>query len=68
MSWDYRLAHQAVKNLKRFPRKDQERIVAALEEMKVNPFGGDLTFGSESARETLFHLRRANQMKKCYVA
>ncbi len=42
MNWDYKLAHQVVKNLKRLPRKDQERIIATLEEMKVNPFSGDL--------------------------
>lgn len=42
MSWDYRLPHHVVRNLKRLPRKDQERIIAALEEMKVDPFSGDL--------------------------
>lgn len=42
MSWDYRLARRAVKNLKRFPARDRERIVAALEEMRAHPFGGDV--------------------------
>lgn len=42
MSWDYRFARRAAKNLNRFPKYDQERIMAVLEEMKVNPFAGDV--------------------------
>ena len=42
MSWDYRLAHRAVKNLERFPKRDRERIVAALDGMKLDPFAGDV--------------------------
>ena len=42
MSWDYRLARQALKNFRKFPKKEQVRIFDILEEMKVDPFGGDL--------------------------
>lgn len=38
MLWDYRLAKQAFKNLKKFPDKERERIFAVLEEMKADPF------------------------------
>ena len=42
MLWDYRLARQTFKNIKRFPEKEQERIFTILEKMKVNPFSGDI--------------------------
>ncbi|MBI2674713.1 MAG: hypothetical protein HYX22_03195 [Candidatus Yanofskybacteria bacterium] len=42
MSWEYKLSHKALKNLKRFPRKDQVRIYEVLGAMKENPFSGDL--------------------------
>lgn len=42
MPWDYKLARQAFKNLKKFPAKEQERIFNALEEMKAGPFLGDI--------------------------
>lgn len=41
MNWDYRLAHKALNNLKRFPRPDQKRFFETLEEMKLNPFARD---------------------------
>lgn len=41
-NWDYRLSHKAVKNLQRLPQKDKERIIAAIEQMKNNPFFGDV--------------------------
>ena len=37
-----RLAKQSFKNLKKFPKKEQEKIYAILEEMKGNPFLGDI--------------------------
>ena len=42
MSWDYRLADSALKNLKRFPGSDRRRIYEALEAMKTDPFRGDV--------------------------
>lgn len=42
MLWDYRLAKQAFKNLKKFPKKEQEKVYVVLEEMKGNPFLGDI--------------------------
>ena len=42
MSWDYRLAYSALKNLKRFPGPDRRRIYEALEAMKSDPFRGDV--------------------------
>ena len=41
-SWDCRFSHKAVKNLKRFPKKDKERIIAVIKQMKNNPFLGDV--------------------------
>lgn len=42
MLWDYRLARQAFKNFEKFPQKERERIFIVLEEMKLNPFFGDI--------------------------
>ena len=42
MNWDYKLARRAMKSLKRFPKDEQKRIFALLEEMKSNPFKGDV--------------------------
>ena len=42
MSWDYRLSDKALKNLKKFPRRDRVRVYETLEAMKGNPFSGDL--------------------------
>lgn len=42
MSWDYKLSESALKNLKRLPRHDRERIFEALENMKINPSRGDV--------------------------
>lgn len=58
MLWDYRLARQAFKNVKRFPRKEQERIFAVLEEMKANPFSGDIKL--IQGEENLYRRRIGN--------
>lgn len=42
MSWDYKLSDKALKNLKRFPKNDYKHIFEALEEMKIDPFRGDV--------------------------
>jgi mRNA interferase RelE/StbE len=42
MSWDVRVAQRARKALKRAPQKDRQRIAAALDGMRENPFGGDI--------------------------
>jgi len=40
-SWDYNISNSALKNLKRFPRHERERVFVALENMKSDLFGGD---------------------------
>lgn len=42
MTWQLRIASQARKALEEFPLRDQGYLAAALEEMRNNPFGGDL--------------------------
>jgi mRNA-degrading endonuclease RelE of RelBE toxin-antitoxin system len=42
MNWDYEIAKKALKKLKRVPKNDQRRVFEALEEMKINPFHGDV--------------------------
>jgi len=58
MLWDYRLARQAFKNLKRFPKKEQERIFLVLEEMKADPFSGDIKL--MQGEENLYRRRKGN--------
>lgn len=58
MPWDYRLARQAFKNVKRFPRKEQKRIFAVLEEMKADPFSGDIKL--MQGEENLYRRRKGN--------
>ena len=71
MPWDYRLAKQAFKNLKKFPKKEQEGIYAALEEMKSNPFLGDIRL--MQGEENLYRRRVGNYriyfrpLKSCHV-
>jgi mRNA-degrading endonuclease RelE of RelBE toxin-antitoxin system len=40
--WRVNVARDARKAVDRLPRKDQDRILAALEEMAVDPFSGDI--------------------------
>ena len=40
-AWDYRLSSSALKNLKRFPKHERDRIFYALEDMKLSLFAGD---------------------------
>jgi len=42
MEWTVVLAGPAKKSLKGIPAKDRNRIVAALGEMQLNPFQGDI--------------------------
>lgn len=42
MPWDYRLSKQSFKNIKKIPKKEQERVYATLEEMRRDPFLGDI--------------------------
>ncbi|MEK7553172.1 MAG: type II toxin-antitoxin system RelE/ParE family toxin [Patescibacteria group bacterium] len=58
MLWDYRLARQAFKNLRKFPKKEQRRIFAILEEMKGNPFLGDIKL--MQGEENLYRRRKGN--------
>jgi len=58
MSWDYRLARQAFKNLKKIPNKEQGKIFTVLEEMKTNPFSGDIRL--IQGEENLYRRRVGN--------
>ena len=42
MEWTVLLAGPARKSLNRVPAGDQKRILAALDEMQRDPFGGDI--------------------------
>lgn len=42
MAWQLQIAKQAARKLTRIPRKDQQRIVVAMAEMRVSPFRGDI--------------------------
>lgn len=42
MNWVVRVRGKANKTLARFPRRDQEQILAALWELGSNPYSGDL--------------------------
>lgn len=42
MPWDLHVARPAEKELSRIPQRDRERIIAALETMRENPFQGDI--------------------------
>ncbi len=58
MLWDYRLARQAFKNLEKFPKKERERIFIVLEEMKSDPFFGDIRL--IQGEENLYRRRVGN--------
>ncbi len=58
MPWDYRLSQQTIRNIKKFPRKEQERIFAVLEEIKSNPFLGDIKL--MQGMENLYRRRKGN--------
>lgn len=42
MPWQLRVAKRAQKALEKIPAKDQQRILAVLEEMKEDPFSGNV--------------------------
>jgi mRNA-degrading endonuclease RelE of RelBE toxin-antitoxin system len=42
MSWHLVVVRSAAKELSRAPRRDAERLVAALEAMSADPFSGDV--------------------------
>lgn len=58
MLWDYKLARQAFKNIKKFPKKEQERIFEVLEGMKADPFSGDIKL--MRGEENLYRRRKGN--------
>ena len=41
-NWQLRIRNKAAKRLKRFLRKDRERILSAFEGLPRNPFAGDI--------------------------
>jgi len=42
MSWELRVRGRAKSELARFPKKDKERVLSALGELKFNPYSGDI--------------------------
>ena len=42
MAWRLQIARQVEKRLRKFPAKDQQRLVAALGSMRQDPFTGDI--------------------------
>ncbi len=41
-SWSLEIDLQVYKNLKKFPRRDVDRIIDAIENLPLNPFFGDI--------------------------
>lgn len=56
--WDYKLSNTALKNLKRFPRHERDRIFLVLEDMKIHLFDGDLK--RMQGEENLYRRRVGN--------
>jgi len=42
VSWELRLRNKAGKAVRRFPKKEQHKIAAALRELNFNPYAGDI--------------------------
>lgn len=42
MIWELQIAKAAKKNLRKFPKKDQRRVVFALRDFVNNPYFGDI--------------------------
>jgi len=42
MNWDVKIAKRVLKEIKRFPQKDANRLLFVLEEMSKNPYQGDI--------------------------
>jgi mRNA interferase RelE/StbE len=42
MAWVVSLSNRAEKNLRRVPAADRTRILSALNEMRIDPLGGDV--------------------------
>ncbi len=42
MNWKVKIAKGASKAMKRFPKKDAERLLFVLEEFQVDPYQGDI--------------------------
>ena len=42
MNWEVRVGKSAKKKLQRFPQKDQDRVLSALDEFIFNPYAGDI--------------------------
>ena len=44
MPWNLVLVRSAEKQLRKIQSKDQQRIIAALEQMRADPFSGDVAY------------------------
>ncbi len=44
MPWNVLLAKSAEKQLSKLPARDAERVIAALRQMRDDPFGGDIVY------------------------
>jgi mRNA-degrading endonuclease RelE of RelBE toxin-antitoxin system len=42
MSWELHLRGRAKKNLRKFPKRDQLRVILALREIATDPYSGDI--------------------------
>lgn len=42
MKWEVRVPERVTKRIRKFPRKDRAHIFAALYELEVNPWRGDI--------------------------
>jgi mRNA-degrading endonuclease RelE of RelBE toxin-antitoxin system len=44
MTWGLLITEPAARHLRKLPRHDLEHVDAALDEMRVNPYSGDIKF------------------------
>ena len=42
MNWEVKIAKRALKETRKIPKKDAERLLIVLEEFEINPYQGDI--------------------------
>jgi mRNA-degrading endonuclease RelE of RelBE toxin-antitoxin system len=66
MTWGLLITEPAARHLRKLPRHDLEHVDAALDEMRVNPYSGDIKFlrgASGALRRRRLQVRRVIHMK-----
>ena len=42
MNWELQIPKKVVRQLKRFPRKESERLISNIQQLVFNPYAGDI--------------------------